>query len=1104
MFRAPRIPDVLWDRHKEQICDLYLNKNMQLKVIMDCMAKEHGFSATKAQFVRKLEVWGIKKNHTKEAWIYAEAMHQKRKREGKDSEVLIDGKLVPQKRMKKELGRYGNYKNVFQTLLATAEQAPEGVIVRTPPSTDNDHVVSICIPWFQVENFLEKLFASSLALPTQPSASITSASQHQALNLFNSLFGPSSEEFEINLPNLHQIVLLIETDLPLKQKSNISLQFRDSIRSRPIYAFLTDVIYRSSNGSLGSSTTDDFLNWVVESENVGSIVQVTRLKEPLSQAFASNMLLSAIRTGKDSLVRMLLGQGVSPESTGSPTLPIVSYNALQTAATANRSEIVQVLLDYGADPNGTGNFECAPLQFALGGWKWKVASINDILDRGSSIWNPIDEETAMILIEEGADVTKPFYVLHRFPLSQAARHGKKHLVEAILKATPVAQRSSTMLDQALQSAAFGNNLPVIKLLREAGANTDFTLAPDYLEMYYQACKRLLKGDGRFLEVFSPPIQIAARQRNQEMVRYLIEQGADVNASADFGSYSEEILDWVVLSCEGDNRKIMEVYSLTGCLTPLHQAAYDGNLAMADYLLKGGASVGEIGVTEWTALQMACMSRSPARIAVAQLLLDWGADVNAPASCWYGRTALQAAAHTEDANLVSLLLKNDADVNAPAGQKGGRTALQAASETGNEDLATQLFVHGGDINAEAAESNGLTCVQAAVSSGNFLLVDMLLILGADINAPSNGKTILQVAIEKGSQPGVERLLQAGANINRVGDGITPLCAAVLNKDLGMLDLLLENGATPDHPGCLFTPLLAAIDMDWFGGVQQILRAGANVDSCSMIPIVDGLASYMDNKNIPLYYVTSEVRVYHDEAFHNLRSRKGGSSPLYRAICHQNPDIVRELIQHGANVDTPSIHGSPIHLAALYGGKRIVQMLLDAKVDIHAPPSDSLQMTALQLAISQGHLGVTNMLLNAGASVNAPTGSQTGRTALQAAAEKNNISLVKDLLSRRADVNALPTGKYGATALQLAAARGAFNIAVLLLEEGAQIDAAPARIEGFTALEWAAMNGRIDVLHLLLQNYQGLSSFEMHRQKALEVAESNGQVVVAEVLQNWKQI
>lgn len=44
-------------------------------------------------------------------------MHQKRKREGKDSEVLIDGKLVPQKRMKKELGRYGNYKNVFQTLL---------------------------------------------------------------------------------------------------------------------------------------------------------------------------------------------------------------------------------------------------------------------------------------------------------------------------------------------------------------------------------------------------------------------------------------------------------------------------------------------------------------------------------------------------------------------------------------------------------------------------------------------------------------------------------------------------------------------------------------------------------------------------------------------------------------------------------------------------------------------------------------------------------------------------------------------------------------------------------------------------------------------------
>ncbi|KAH8686472.1 ankyrin repeat-containing domain protein [Ilyonectria robusta] len=1029
-------------------------------------------------------------------------MHQKRKREGKDSEVLIDGKLIPQKRMKKELGRYGNYKNVFQTLLATAEQAPEGVIVRTPPSTDNDHVISFCIPWFQVRDCIEKIFASQLALPTQPSASITSSSQQQALSLFNALFGHACGKDEINLPNLYGVTSLLEEELPLKQKSNASLQSRNSIRSRPISTFLTHAIYESSNANLRTSKTDNFLNWVVESETVGFIMQVTRLKEPLSQAFASNMLLSAIRTGNESLVRMLLDQGVSPESIGSSTVPLVSKNPLQTAADAQRSEIVQVLLDCGADPNGTGNSRCAPLQLALGGGKWGGASINDIIDRGSSIWDPIDEETAMILIKAGADVTKLFDLLDRFPLSQAARHGNIHLVEAILKATPEAQRSSAMLDQALQSAAFGNNLPVIKLLRGAGANTNFTLAPDDLEMRDWARRRLLEGDTLYLEAFSPPIQIAARQRNQEMVRYLIEQGADVNASTDFGSRSEEILDWIVLYCEGDNRKIMEVYSLTGCLTPLQQAVYDGNFAMADYLLKEGASVGEVGITEWTALQMACMSRSPTRIAVAQLLLDWGADVNAPASHWYGRTALQAAAHTEDANLVSLLLKNDADVNAPAGQKGGRTALQAASETGNEDLVTQLFVHGGDVNAEAAESNGLTCVQAAVSSGNFLLVDMLLILGADINAQSNGKTILQVAIEKGSQPGVERLLQAGAHINRVGGGITPLCTAVLNKDRSMLDLLLENGAVTDHPDCLVTPLLAAIDMDWVEGVQQILRRGANVDSCSMVPIVQGLSSYMDHRNIPPYRFVYEVRVYHDKAFHDLRSRKGGSSPLYRAICHQNPDIVRELIQHGANVDTPCIHRSPIHLAALYGGKRIVQMLLDAKVDINAPPSDSLQMTALQLAISQGHCVVVDMLMDAGASVNAPTGSQTGRTALQAAVERQDISLVEDLISLRADVNAPPAGKYGATALQLAAVGGAFNIAVLLLEEGAQIDAAPARIGGYTALEGAAMNGRIDVLHLLLQNYQGLSSFEMHHQKALEVAESNGQVVVAEVLRNWK--
>lgn len=366
-------------------------------------------------------------------------------------------------------------------------------------------------------------------------------------------------------------------------------------------------------------------------------------------------------------------------------------------------------------------------------------------------------------------------------------------MEAILKVSPETQKSSVILDKALQSAVFSNNLAIVKIIKDAGGNPNFTPVHDFLVMRNLAARRLLRDDSRYLEVFSPPIQIAVRNRNQGMVQYLIEQGADVNASTNFGVFSAKLLDKIVRSCDGYNCKILEVYSLTGCLTSLEQAVYDGNLDLAETLLREGASVNTAGITEWTALQMTCISKSPARIAVAQLLLRWGSDVNAPASNWYGRTALQAAAQAEDTNLVSLLLDKDADVNAPAGQEGGRTALQAASEIINEDVVIQLLAHGGDINAEVAESKGLTCVQATVSSGNLLLFDMLLTLDADIHAPSNGKTVLQVVVENESQPVVERLLQAGAYINQVGDGMTPLCTAIFNKDLGMLDLLLENGA-----------------------------------------------------------------------------------------------------------------------------------------------------------------------------------------------------------------------------------------------------------------------------------------------------------------------
>jgi len=65
-------------------------------------------------------------------------------------------------------------------------------------------------------------------------------------------------------------------------------------------------------------------------------------------------------------------------------------------------------------------------------------------------------------------------------------------------------------------------------------------------------------------------------------------------------------------------------------------------------------------------------------------LDSGADTNAPpADRYYARererTTLQDAAQRNNTELIKILLRAHADINAPATGEYGRTALQAAAQ-----------------------------------------------------------------------------------------------------------------------------------------------------------------------------------------------------------------------------------------------------------------------------------------------------------------------------------------------------------------------------------------------------------------------------------------
>ncbi|KAI1746732.1 ankyrin [Xylaria castorea] len=214
------------------------------------------------------------------------------------------------------------------------------------------------------------------------------------------------------------------------------------------------------------------------------------------------------------------------------------------------------------------------------------------------------------------------------------------------------------------------------------------------------------------------------------------------------------------------------------------------------------------IIKYLPLQLAALR---GRLDVARRLVDRGADINAPAAIFRGRTALQAACNPDGGReihmgLIQYLINNGADINAPAALYYGCTALQAACnlDGGREihmGLIQYLINNGASINAPAASYYGRTALQAACKPYrdreiHMGLIQFLIDNGADVNASAGyigGVTALQCAIVKGSMTAVCLLLDAGANVHAGSDCQSILDIAAVHGRLDMVDILLRKGA-----------------------------------------------------------------------------------------------------------------------------------------------------------------------------------------------------------------------------------------------------------------------------------------------------------------------
>ncbi|KAI5843803.1 hypothetical protein DFP73DRAFT_513616, partial [Morchella snyderi] len=235
-------------------------------------------------------------------------------------------------------------------------------------------------------------------------------------------------------------------------------------------------------------------------------------------------------------------------------------------------------------------------------------------------------------------------------------------------------------------------------------------------------------------------------------------------------------------------------------SPVQMAAEVGNLQILRALLEAGADIiNEKPAPHYgkTTLQAAA---GAGHLDIVSLLIDRGAKKDEEPAPYYGRRALQAAAGAGHLNVVKFLC-NDLKVIKPQGAGGTipmpttkvTQKADATKDTGDginhspDDIA---FVSGAP-----APHHGRTALQAAAEGGHIAIVEYLLdIIDVENEITSDpGVTALEAAASGGHEAIVMTLIKAGAGIDENLEstmGRTAFEAAVSNGHMGTIESLLR--------------------------------------------------------------------------------------------------------------------------------------------------------------------------------------------------------------------------------------------------------------------------------------------------------------------------
>ncbi|OBT73196.1 hypothetical protein VF21_08718 [Pseudogymnoascus sp. 05NY08] len=966
-----------WDRFKNIIRGLYMTKGNKLdgpEGVIKIMKTQHGFKKTKAQYEKQLKDWGFKKNRTKRDWEIMDRKIQLRKRTGKQSDVYLDGKLMPLEKLRKEIARQGYMTTVERNRVAfeTPPQMPRGFDIRTPLAQPFFRLAFENLPVFQFQESAQAVYAGSIA----PFDTSTSA----LAMMFQSL----GRKNDNGIPPILHSLLPTSAFLEEPRAIGLAIQRAEDIGQTELLNLATFII---SNNFPGSTNARKLREWLKTHSTTPVLEALSSLKGPTPEALLENLFRFAINDEDISTVKYLLQAGVNPNGhkCQHPRMFIGDHDgdltSLQFSLIRGNTELALELIKAGSaiDQPNTG-WKSSAIVLAIIGYKEHDDDTEayEAEDTGYIEYPQIQEESDSLfnlvfsLINAGAAVNlsqprlrqsemgkrgllglprrrQAFSInlneVHT-PLSAASKYQKKDLVDLLIQngadATLLTGQGTSALHECLYSRdeiadylMYGSLLPLQYQVPVSSRYKSLDAILDVARSLIKAganvheefnCRTIYPLDHRYSGPESHIIfDLGVLTGSIELVNMLISAGADMTDLSMKYAFRSKSLDY------------LEILDLLNAIS---------------LRLETGANM--LG----TSVEFTCRSGHLEVLAALTRLL--GADD------FVSTNAAMIAAPSEIDYLQPFLTERQ-------NIRIKEAALLNAIRYGNWSMVEYLF-RDGTFTCENVLHDSTKLTKAIEDccrrEGNIGTLHLILQNSLECQlslSPWFGDSLYFAILNRRGEV-IDALLSAGADVNAMtAKGQTPLFAASMTKNNEILDRLMEMGAilnpkAPRSTACFKIhsisgdALVAAIQRGHYDVVKHLLERGADIEACGGIHLCHCIrpltAAIMAGKldlvqdliqrgvqvNSPLDYM-SEIRM----------------TPLYAAILTGNTRIVDLIISEGAN---PYDRGAIMEFRRNSG---LRSTLLEAMHSSKQPGNIECIRSALDLAIQLGDLELTEVIL-----------------------------------------------------------------------------------------------------------------------------------------------